>query len=114
MLTGFARGAFSLGLFRFLLGIGEPCVYPAGVKVCGEWFPPRLRATATGIFSSGSSLGAILAPPLIAWLTIHFGWQYSFVTPGLLGLLWLPFWWWLYRPLREHPGVSPGQAATLG
>jgi ACS family hexuronate transporter-like MFS transporter len=104
MLTGFARGAFSLGAFRFILGIGEPCVYPAGVKVCGEWFPDRLRATATGIFSSGSSLGAILAPPVIAWLTLAFGWRYAFLIPGALGLLWLPLWWWSYRP---RAGQSP-------
>lgn len=106
MLTGLSRGAFSLGFFRFLLGIGEPCVFPAGVKVCGEWFPARLRATAAGIFSSGSSLGAILAPPFIAWLTLSFGWRVAFLIPGALGLLWLPIWWHLYRPVAEHPGVT--------
>lgn len=113
MLTAFARSAFSLGLFRFLLGIGEPCVYPAGVKVCGEWFPSHLRATATGLFSAGSSIGAIIAPPLIAFLTLRFGWQYAFLIPGALGLLWLPFWWWLYRPVRQHPAVEPGDLALL-
>ncbi len=106
MLTGLARGALSLGIFRFILGIGEPCVYPAGVKVCGEWFPARLRATATGIFSSGSTLGAVLAPPVIAWLTIRFGWHYAFLVPGALGLIWLPVWWWMYRPISQHSSVS--------
>jgi len=101
VLTGFARGAVSLSVFRFLLGIGEPCVFPAGVKVCGEWFPDRLRATATGIFSSGSALGAILAPPLTAWITIQFGWRYAFLIPGVLGLLWLPAWWLVYRPATD-------------
>jgi len=113
MLTGFARGALTLGAFRFLLGIGEPCVYPAGVKVCGEWFPSRLRATATGIFSSGSALGAILAPPVIAWLTIRFGWRYAFLIPGALGLIWLPLWWWVYRPISEHPAVRPADRKEL-
>ncbi len=98
MLTAFARSAFSLGAFRFLLGIGEPCVYPAGVKVCGEWFPPRHRGIASGIFSSGSTIGAIAAPPLIAWITLKFGWQYAFLIPGALGLLWLPLWWITYKP----------------
>lgn len=114
MLTGFARGALSLGVFRFLLGLGEPCVYPAGVKVCGEWFPSRLRATATGIFSSGSAVGAVLAPPMIAWLTIHFGWRLAFLIPGVLGFLWLPLWWWLYRPVARHPGVTLEIASELG
>lgn len=113
MLTGFAQSVFSLGAVRFLLGIGEPCVYPAGVKVCGEWFPPRLRATATGIFSSGSAVGAILAPPLVAWLAIQFEWRYAFVIPGILGLLWLPFWWWFYRPLHQYPGVTPAEVAEI-
>lgn len=114
MLTAFSRSAFSLGAFRFLLGMGEPFVYPAGVKVCGEWFPSRLRATATGIFSSGSSIGAIMAPPLIAFLTWKFGWQAAFLIPGALGLLWLPFWWWLYRPVRQHPSVLPTDLQELG
>ena len=99
MLTGFAHSVTSLSLFRFLLGIGEPCVFPAGVKVCGEWFPDRLRATATGIFSSGSALGAILAPPVIAWITLKFGWRHAFLIPGILGLIWLPVWWTVYRPM---------------
>jgi MFS transporter, ACS family, hexuronate transporter len=103
MLTVFARGAFSLGAFRFLLGIGEPCVYPAGVKVCGEWFEPRVRGIASGIFSSGSTIGAILAPPVIAWITLTIGWQYAFLIPGLLGLLWLPLWWFVYRPKQALP-----------
>lgn len=110
MLTGFARSAMSLSFFRFLLGIGEPCVFPAGVKVCGEWFPDRLRATATGVFSSGSSIGAILAPPVIAWITLKFGWRYAFLIPGVLGLLWLPAWWVVYRPaarVQVHKQAIP-------
>ena len=103
MLTVLARGAFSLGATRFLLGVGEPCVFPAGVKVCGEWFPPRLRATASGIFSSGVAVGAIIAPPLIAWIAIRFGWKAAFLIPGALGILWLPLWWMVYRPF---PGAS--------
>ena len=107
MLTGFARGAMSLGVFRFLLGAGEPCVYPAGVKVCGEWFPDRLRGTATGIFSAGSALGAILAPPVIAWITLQFGWRYAFLIPGSLGLIWLPIWWTTYRPVAKGGEKEP-------
>ena len=105
MLTAWARGAFSLGACRFLLGVGEPCVFPAGVKVCGEWFAARQRGIASGIFSSGSTIGAIAAPPLIAWITLHFGWQYAFLIPGALGLLWLPLWWFTYRA----PEVLPGE-----
>lgn len=96
MLTALARGAFSLAAFRCLLGIGEPCVYPAGIKACAEWFPPRQRALAIGIFSAGGSFGAVAAPPTAALIAIHLGWRSAFVVPGVLGLCWLPFWRRIY------------------
>jgi ACS family hexuronate transporter-like MFS transporter len=97
MLTGFARGALTLGVFRCLLGVAEPCVFPAGIKACTEWFPSARRALATGIFSSGSAVGAILAPPVVAWCTLAVGWRFAFLIPGALGLIWLPCWLVAYR-----------------
>lgn len=97
LLHGFARGAVSLGVFRFLLGIGEAGNWPAAIKVVAEWFPERERALACGIFNSGSSVGAILAPPVVAFLLLRFGWQAAFFTVGGAGLLWLLFWWPVYR-----------------
>lgn len=113
MLTGLARGPLSLAFFRCLLGIGEPGIFPAGVKACGEWFPRQTRAVATGIFSSGSAVGAIIAAPLIAWITLRFGWQMAFILPGLAGLLWLPFWLRIYRHPAQHPAVTPADLAQL-
>jgi ACS family hexuronate transporter-like MFS transporter len=74
VLHAFARGPISLGAYRFLLGMGEAGNWPAGVKVVAEWFPERERALASGIFNSGSSVGAILAPPLVAFILLRFGW----------------------------------------
>jgi ACS family hexuronate transporter-like MFS transporter len=88
-------------------------VFPAGNKACGEWFPKRERALATGIFSSGSAVGAVIAPPVIAWLTLTFGWRYAFVLPGMVGLLLLPLWLWIYRSPGEHPWVSAQESAFL-
>jgi ACS family hexuronate transporter-like MFS transporter len=109
MLTGLSRGVFSLGFFRSLLGIGEPCVYPAGVKACAEWFPPHQRALATGVLSSGSAAGAVIAPPLVALCMLRFGWRFSFLLPGLLGLCWLPCWIAIYRnrllPIKSSRGA---------
>jgi len=113
MLTGFAQSGFMLGVYRFLLGVGEPCVFPGGIKVCREWFPARLRAMATGIFSSGSSIGAVIAPPLVAWLTLQFGWRYAFIIPGALGLVSLPLWWRVYRPAKDHPAVTSQDLADI-
>ncbi len=100
MLTARATNAFSLAAFRFLLGVGEPGIFPGGVKVCGEWFPRRLRAFAIGFFSSGSAIGALIAPPLIAWITLRYGWRMAFLLPGAIGLIWIPFWLLVYRPNR--------------
>ena len=85
LLHALARGVWSLGLFRFLLGLGEAGNWPAGVKVVAEWFPERERALASGIFNSGSAIGAILAPPAIVWIVLRFGWPASFLAVGVSG-----------------------------
>ncbi len=108
VLHAFARGALSLGVFRFLLGIGEAGNWPAGVKVVSEWFPTRERAMACGIFNSGSSVGAILAPPIVAFILLTLGWRTAFVGVGAVGFLWLLFWWPTYRT----PDVAPEPTCT--
>ena len=96
MLHSLARGAFSLGVFRFLLGMGEAGNWPAAVKVVAEWFPVKERALASGIFNSGSSIGAVVAPPLVAWIIIRSGWQSAFLMVGGVGLMWLLLWLLVY------------------
>lgn len=102
MLHAFARGPFSLGCFRFLLGAGEAGNWPAGAKLVGEWFPPKERALASGIFNSGASIGAVISTPIIAWLVLRRGWQSAFVAMGALGLVWLAGWWLFGRAPVEH------------
>jgi MFS transporter, ACS family, aldohexuronate transporter len=98
MLHALTAGALSLGAFRFLLGLGEAGNYPAAVKVVTEWFPPNERSLASGIFNSGASIGAILAPPLLAWIVLAIGWRPAFVIIGGSGFLWLIAWILFYRP----------------
>lgn len=101
LLHAVAMAPFHFGIFRFLLGLGEAGNWPAAIKLSGEWFPPEERSTATGIFNSGAAVGAIIAPPLIAFLGITFGWQATFVIIGVLGYLWLAaFWFTYYTPER--------------
>jgi ACS family hexuronate transporter-like MFS transporter len=97
LLHALASGAWSLGAARFLLGMGEAGNWPAGVKVVAEWFPEKERALASGLFNSGSAIGAILAPPLVAWILLVYGWQAAFITVGVTGFLWLVVWWPVYR-----------------
>ena len=73
-----------------------------------EWFPERERALASGIFNSGSALGAILAPPAIVWIVLRFGWPASFLAVGATGLLWLAIWWSVYRTPGERGRTGPG------
>jgi ACS family hexuronate transporter-like MFS transporter len=97
MLHALARGAWSLGVYRFLLGIGEAGNWPAGVKVVAEWFPTEERALASGVFNSGSAIGAIVAPPLVVWITLRFGWKPAFLLVGAIGWVWLVVWSLLYH-----------------
>ena len=107
MLHSLARGAFSFGVFRFLLGMGEAGNWPAGVKVVAEWFPPKERALASGIFNSGSAIGAVVAPPLVAWIILKSGWQSAFLMVGGVGLIWLLIWLLVYHtPANAQTGIA--------
>ena len=91
-LHAITAGPISLGIFRFLLGMGEAGNWPAGVKVVAEWFPVRERALASGIFNSGSAIGAILAPPAMVWIVLRFGWRAAFLAVSACGFVWLVIW----------------------
>jgi len=101
-----ARTAFGFGLARFGLGIGESGNFPAAIKTVAEWFPQKERALATGIFNAGSNVGAILAPLVVPWIALNWGWQTAFLITGLAGLIWIAFWIPIYRRPAEHPRLS--------
>jgi ACS family hexuronate transporter-like MFS transporter len=89
MLTAFARGPLSLGFFRSLLAVGEGGAWPAFAKAVSIWIPPEARTLAIGVCNSGSSLGAMIAPPLVAFITTRTSWRFSFVATGAIGFLWV-------------------------
>jgi ACS family hexuronate transporter-like MFS transporter len=98
---------------RFALGLGESGNFPAAIKTVAEWFPKKERAFATGIFNAGSNVGAILAPATVPYIYAHYGWQAAFVLTGLIGLVWVFFWWPIYRRPQEHPKLSPAELAHI-
>ncbi len=103
MLHAFAVGKWSLGAFRFMLGLAEPGNWPAAAKAVAEWFPARQRALGIGIFNAGSSIGSAIAPYLVATITYSYGWRMSFIVTGALGIVWLVAWLILYEaPARNR------------
>ena len=114
MLHATANGAAGFGVCRFLLGMGEAGNWPAGVRVVAEWFPARERALASGIFNSGSSIGAMIATPLTAFLMLRFGWRYAFIAVGSVGFLWLLVWWPVYYvPKTSEREITAPRPAVL-
>lgn len=102
MLHAAAVGKRSLAACRFLLGLGEPGNWPAAAKAVAEWFPAHQRALGVGIFNAGSSLGSALAPPVVAWLTLNWGWRFAFFATGATGLVWLAAWLFIYQPPHRN------------
>ena len=108
-----ASSVMQFAVARFCLGIGEAGSFPASVKAVAEWFPKRERALATGIFNSGTNIGAIVTPLVVPWLTYRFGWRMAFIGTGALGLLWMIVWLALYHRPEETSGISPGELAYI-
>ncbi len=110
-----ASSVATFALARFGLGIGEAGNFPAAIRATADWFPKKERAFATGLFNSGSNVGAIITPLLVPWLVIDLalGWQAAFLITGALGFLWLVAWFFYYRQPEESPRVSPAELAFI-
>lgn len=106
MATGWVRNAAQLGFARLMLGIGEPGVYTAGPKAVAEHFPAQERGFAIGVYTAGAMIGATIAPPLIAWLALQYGWRAAFVVTGAAGFVWLAVWLLVYR---SPDGAEPAR-----
>lgn len=105
---GMSRTIGQFGFFRGLLGAAEPTNFPAQLKVITVWFPGKMRATANSLCVAGSSIGAIIAPPVIAWLALTYSWQTAFVVMGIIGVLIAVLWKLVYR----EPPPAIAQAAA--
>jgi ACS family hexuronate transporter-like MFS transporter len=113
LLMPLGRSVVQFSAFRFLLGVSESVNYPAGVKVCAEWFPPMERATAVGFFQSGSAIGAMVTPVVSALLIVQFGWQAAFILLAIPGLIWLPFWLRYYAPVEKNARLGEQERAYI-
>ena len=107
--TALAHSAMTFGVARFLLGVGEAANFPASIKTVAEWFPKSERAFATGIFNSGTNIGAVVAPIAVPLIAATWGWRAAFVITGALGFVWLAAWWPLYRTAAAHPRLKEAE-----
>ena len=98
---------------RFALGLAESANFPASIKTVAEWFPVRERALATGLFNAGTNVGAIVAPVVVPWIALAWGWRIAFVVTGAAGFLWLGAWLAYYHRPDEHPRVTAGELAYV-
>jgi ACS family hexuronate transporter-like MFS transporter len=112
-LHGLATGWISMASFRGLLGLAEAVAIPTGTKMSTVWFPSKERSIATGWFNSGSSIGSMITPPVVVWLSLAYGWRPAFLITGALGLLLSGVWYWLYRDPQNHPGLSAQERAYI-
>jgi ACS family hexuronate transporter-like MFS transporter len=113
MAHAFARGLASLSVFRFILGFGEAGNWPGAAKTVAEWFPIRERAFGMAIFNSGAAIGSIVAPPLIVWLSLTYGWQTTFLVTGSLGFAWLVLWLLFYETPDRHKWLSAKEGQLI-
>src|SRR5258706_11003620 len=108
----FARGLATLSAFRFVLGFGEAGNWPGAAKTVAEGFPIRERAFGMAIFNSGAAIGSVVAPPLIVWLSLTYGWRTTFIVTGSLGFVWLILWLGFFQTPDRHKWLS-GEERTL-
>ena len=106
VLHALATGTFGFSIARVFLGVTEAGNFPAAIKATAEWFPKKERALATGIFNSGSNIGAIIAPLTVPLIAEKFGWQWAFILTGAIGFIWLIFWFIYYEVPSKQKRLS--------
>ena len=108
-----ARNTLGFMAARGVLGISEAGNFPAAIKTVAEWFPKKERALATGLFNSGSNIGAIIAPLTVPLIAMAWGWQWAFIITGAIGLMWLVFWLAIYEIPAKHKKLSKSEFAYI-
>lgn len=111
--AGFSTSVIGFAAMRLLLGLGEAGNFPAAIKTVAEWFPRSERALATGIFNSGTNIGALATPLVVPYITITYGWYWAFILTGVIGFAWLVLWLVLYAPAATHPRLSAPERAYI-
>jgi len=110
---GLVNGFKGLAVFRFSLGIGEGGSFPTSAKTVSEWFPARERSTAFGMFNTGSAIGSVIAPPLLALIVVLLSWRWVFIISGSFGIIWAVYWLLTYHIPSKHPRITQSEAELI-
>ncbi|CRY56403.1 MULTISPECIES: MFS transporter [Yersinia] len=106
MSTALASSWGGLAIARGAVGAAEAAMIPAGLKAASEWFPAKERSIAVGYFNVGSSIGGMIAPPLVVWAIVMHSWQMAFIITGVLSLIWAIAWLILYKHPKDQKKLS--------
>ena len=113
MMHALAIGWVSLAIYRGILGLFESAAIPSGIKAVAEWFPARERSVAVGWFNAGTSLGALIAPPVVVAVALWADWRTAFLVTGGVGIFWAAAWYVFYRSPDDHPAITPEEKAMI-
>jgi MFS transporter, ACS family, glucarate transporter len=113
-LTAFTWSAASMGLCRFLFGVGEAGAFPIATRSLSGWMLTTERGFAQGVTHAASRVGAALTPPLVVLLMVRFGWRAPFFLFGFVGFVWAAAWYWYYRDIpAEHRHINSAERALI-
>lgn len=108
-ITAFSVSVLGFMFSRAVLAFGEAGNFPSAIKATAEYFPKKERSLATGIFNSGTNIGAILAPLTVPWIRVNWGWETAFIIIGAIGILWLLLWLYYYERPDKQKRLSAGE-----
>jgi ACS family hexuronate transporter-like MFS transporter len=112
-IAGFSISVLGFMFSRAILAFGEAGNFPAAIKATADYFPKKERSLSTGIFNSGSNVGAILAPLTVPWIQKNWGWEWAFIIMGLIGFVWLIFWLLYYEKPEKQKRLSAAELAYI-
>lgn len=113
MAQGLVNSFRGLAIFRFMLGLGEGGSFPTSAKTVSEWFPAKDRSTAFGMFNTGSAIGSVIAPPLLALIVVLLNWRWVFIISGSFGIFWAIYWLSTYRLPHKHPRITKEESLLI-
>lgn len=106
------RSVVGFAIVRFFLGLAEAANFPASIKAVAMWFPQRERALATGLFNAGTNVG-VMVSFVTVWMASQWGWQWAFVSIGVIGFAWLALWQTGFDTPQGSPHVSAAERAHI-